>query len=99
MLKDKPTIQLCGKDLQWVDTVNYLGNFLDSNMKEKTEVVMKKGDFIQRVNSLLLSLSRGSDAAVKKDINAQCAHFYGAPAWDFSDRAVAQCQTMWNMNE
>ncbi len=35
-------------------------------MEEKTEVVKKKGDLIQRVNSLLVSLGRGSDDAVKK---------------------------------
>ncbi len=65
-------------------------------MKEKTEVVKKKGDLIQRVNSLLVSLGRGSDASVKKAFNTKCAHFYGAPALDFSDRAVAKFQTMWN---
>ncbi len=65
-------------------------------MKEKIEVVKKKGDLFQRVNSLMVSLGRGSDTAAKKAFDAQCAHFYGAPAWDFSDRAVAEFRTMWN---
>ncbi len=43
-----------------------------------------------------MSLGRGSDAAIKKAFNAQCAHFYGAPAWDFSDRTVVEFQTKWN---
>ncbi len=49
-------------------------------MKKKTEVVKKKGDLIQRVNSLLVSLGRGSDDAVKKAFNAQCEHTHGALA-------------------
>ncbi len=56
----------------------------------------KKGDLIQRVNNLIVSLGRSSDRAIKKAFNAQCAHLYGAPSWDFSHVLMKYFQIMWN---
>ena len=80
---EKPSIKLCNTELQWVDSVKHLGNYYESRMTEKTEVLRKKGDMVQRVNSLLVSLGRSSDTVMKKVFNTQCAHLYGSSAWDF----------------
>ncbi len=44
---ENPRIELCGTALQWVDMVKHLGNYLDTNMKDETEIRRKKGDLIQ----------------------------------------------------
>ena len=35
-----------GKCLGWVNNVKYLGNYLDCDMSEKTEVRMKRSDLV-----------------------------------------------------
>ncbi len=51
----KSITELCGTALQWVDMVKHLGNYLDANMKEETEIRRKKGDLIHRVNNMLVA--------------------------------------------
>ncbi len=94
--KVKPRVDLCGTELQWVNTVKLLGNYLHSNLSEKSKIIKKKGDLIQIVNNLIVSLGRSSDIAIKKAFNTQCAHLHGAPAWDFSDVLMKDFQIMWN---
>ncbi len=86
--KTPKEISLSGTEFKLVDTVKHLGNYLDANTREHTEVLRKKGDLVQRVNNLLVSLGRSPDAIIRKAFNTQCAHLYGALAWDFSDRSV-----------
>ncbi len=92
----KPDIQLCGRTLKWVDHVKHLGNHLESNLSEVTEIRMKKSDIIQRVNTVVVSLGKSNDMIISKVFNSQCTHFYGAQAWRFRDKAVKEFQTMWN---
>ncbi len=89
---EKPRIELCGTALQWVDMVKHLGNYLDANMKEETEIRRKKGDLIQRANNMLVSIGKSSDAVVRKAYNTQCAHLYGSAAWNFRVKAVSEFQ-------
>ncbi len=44
--------------LQWINMVKQLGNYLDVNMKEETEIRRKKGGLIQRVNNMLVSIGK-----------------------------------------
>ncbi len=46
--KEKPKISLSGTELKLVDTVKHLGNYLDGNMSEHTEVLRKRGDLVQK---------------------------------------------------
>ncbi len=76
----KPRVDLCGTELMLVNTVKHLGNYLDSNLSEKSEIIKKKGYLIRRVINLIVSLGRSSGIAIKKAFNTQCAHLYGAAA-------------------
>lgn len=57
-------------------------------MKQKTEVMKKEGNLIKRINILDVVQIVG----VQKALNTY-AHWYGAPALDFSDRTVAEFET------
>ncbi len=93
----KPRVDLSSTQLQWVNTVKHLGNYLNCNLSEKSEIMKKKGDLIQRIHNFIVSLRKSCDMAIKKAFNTQCAHLYGAPAWDFSDVLMKDFQIMWNM--
>ncbi len=96
-LREKPKITMCDTEIKWVNKVKHIGNYLRSDMKESTDVDYKKGDLIQRTNSLIVSVSRGAaDRVLRKAFNTQCAHLYGTPVWNFSDKSVQNFQITWN---
>ncbi len=92
----KPDIQLCGSTLKWVDYVKHLGNHLESNLSEVTEIRMKKSDMIQRVNTVVVFLGKSNDIIISKVFNSQLTHFYGAQEWRFGDKGAKEFQIMWN---
>ncbi len=57
---------------------------------------MKKSDIIQRVNTLLVTLGQSTDTIISKIFTSKCAHFYGAQAWNFKDKAFEDFQRAWN---
>ena len=89
-------VVLNGDVLKWVDHAKHLGNFLDCDMSECTEIRMKRGDLVYRVNHTLASLGKCNTNVVSKIFNSKCSHFYGAQSWNFEDKNVAYFQTMWN---
>ncbi len=56
---------------------------------------MKKSDLIQRVNTLLVTLRRSTDTIISTVFTSKCAHFYGAQAWNFKDKAFEDFQRAW----
>ncbi len=51
---DSIPIFLNGSKLQWVKCVTHLGNYISYDLSEEEEIRHKKGDFILRVNGLLI---------------------------------------------
>lgn len=92
----KPSVELCGIRLKWVESVKHLGTYLDSNMSESTEINKKKHDLVQRVNYILSTLGNCDDKIIKTVFNSKCAHFYGCQSWNLLDKVVKDFQTMWN---
>ncbi len=76
--------------------MKHLGIHLESNLREVTEIRMKKSDMTEMVNTVVLSLGKSNDMIICKVFNSECTHFYGAQAWRFGDKAVKEFQTMWN---
>ena len=89
-------ISLDGKHLAWVKTVKYLGNYLDCDMSEKTDVRMKRSDLVYRVNHTISTLGKCRKEVTVNVFNTKCCHFYGAQAWNLCDSNIVQFQTMWN---
>ena len=89
-------VKLNGNVLNWVDSVKHLGNHLDSDMSESTEIRMKKSDLTYRVNHMLATIGKCNTDIVTKVFNTKCSHFYGAQCWNFEDKNVMFFQTMWN---
>lgn len=94
--RPKPCVKLNGTELKWVESVKDLGNIMDANMSEKSDVKRKKGDLVQRVNNLIVTLGGSRDVVIQKVFNTQCCHLYGTPAWNFSDASIDEFRVMWN---
>ena len=91
-----PDIFLAGQAITWVSSVKHLGNFIQADLSEKTEVINKRGDFIGRVNGLLANYSSADDILKQEIFNKQCCHLYGAEAWDMTASHVEQFRKTWN---
>lgn len=89
-------VQLNGQNLSWVKYVKHLGNYLDCDMSEKTEIRMKRSDLVYRVNHTIATLGKCNRETIVEIFNTKCCHFYGAQAWNLSDKSITQFQTMWN---
>ena len=87
---------MSGKSLSWAKNVKYLGNYLDCDMSEKTDVRMKRSDLVYRVNHSTATLGKCGKTAIVNIFNSKCCHFYGTQSWNFSDRNIKQFETMWN---
>lgn len=96
--KDQPdfNVALNGKRLSWVKNTKYLGNYLDSDMTEKTDVRMKRSDMVYRVNHSIATLGKCKKEVMVNIFNSKCCHFYGTQAWNLHDNNILQFQTMWN---
>ena len=91
-----PDIKLADRPLKWVTSTKHLGNYIDCNLSETTEIKHKKGDLVQRVNKMLSALGKSPDRVISEAFKAICAHFYGSQAWNLNDKAVSEFTTMWN---
>ena len=89
-------VKLNGKALMWVKNVKHLGNYLDSDMTETTEIRMKRSDLAYRVNHVIATLGKCKSDVISKVFNSKCSHFYGAQAWNLEDKNIINFQTMWN---
>ena len=91
-----PEIHLSGTPLKWVKSVKDLGIFVDSDLRETTEIRHKRGDLIGRANTMMANLGKCPDKVIRKVFNTQCVHLYGAQAWNLTDSAIKDFQVMWN---
>ena len=75
-------ITLDGSMLPWVKTVLHLGCTLDSSNSMKNDILIKRGRFIGKFNSLLQELHFASEEVLLTLINTHATSFYGSPLWD-----------------
>jgi hypothetical protein len=75
-----PDIILAGQPIKWVSVIKHLGNFIQADLKESTEIANKRSDFIGRINGMLATFFKASDNIKSEIFNKQCCHFYGAEA-------------------
>lgn len=95
-VENKPLIKLCGSEIKWVETFKHLGNIIAENLSEEPDVKHKKGDLIQRVNSVLSTLDGSSDEILRTVFNSQCSHLYGTSIWNFHDKSMKMFEVVWN---
>ncbi len=92
----RPTIRLNGMVLEWSDCVKDLGNYIKSDLTESEEIRHKQGDFIGRVNGLLMRYKDAKPEVLMQLLSSYCTHLYGSQAWQLSDKSILRMVTTWN---
>ena len=90
-------IILNGDPLPWVDHVKHLGNILEQNNSMKMDCVMKRGQFIGKVNSLLQEFNFVDPSVMMKLLNIYATSFYGSSLWDLYSPEVTRIFSSWNV--
>ena len=84
------------KELKWVNNVKYLGNMLNESLDDTTDVVYKRGLFIQSVNYLLHNFSCLQTNVICRLFESYCTSYYGCHLWDLESKNCELMLTAWN---
>ena len=90
------SITLGENELGWMTCVKHLGNYLQCDLGEETEIRKKRGEMFGRTNALLGVFSTTKRHLISRLFHAQCCHHYGAQAWNLRDPNVGRYSTAYN---
>ena len=91
-----PPVFLCGKELDWVKSFKYLGNWIMTDLSEEMEINIKMGILFGNVNHLFSVFKHTGFKNLMILFNSYCCHYYGSQAWDLSNKHVERVYTAWN---
>ncbi len=91
-----PPLTVAGDDIKWVTVAKHLGNYISADLREVEDVTHKRGDFIGRVNNVIVTFYGARDEIKREVFNSQCSHLYGCESWDLTDPWVDKFRTTWN---
>ncbi len=74
---DPPQIDVAGTKIKWMRMAKHLGNYIRSDMKNSDDIQHKRGDFIGRINNLIVNFGTCRHMLKQNIFNSQCSHFYG----------------------
>ena len=78
-------LKLSGHDLRWVESFKYLGIYVTQDLKDRSDIVNKRGQFISNVNNLLSCFSSLQCNLLNKLFVSYCTSFYGCQTWSLKD--------------
>ena len=81
-LKNVKNVVLDGVPLPWVDKVMHLGCMLESDNSMKSDIALKRGRFIGKINSILQEFHFAHESVLIKLLNIYSTSFYGSQLWD-----------------
>ncbi len=86
-LNENNRIYLDGSRLEWKKSAKNLGKYVNYNLSKREEIRHKIGEFIGRINGLLVQHGDAHPEVQMYLLNVYvfCSHFYGSESWDFSD--------------
>ncbi len=76
-LNENNRIYLNGSRLEWKKSVKHRGNHVNYNLSEHEEIRHERGEFIGRVNGLLVQYGDAHPEVQMYLLSAYCCHFYG----------------------
>jgi hypothetical protein len=93
---DAPQVHLCGKQLEWVCSFKYLGNWVTPDLSEKVEIDKKCGVFYGNCNYLSATFRNVGNQNILKLFNSYCCHYYGSQSWKLNDKNISKIYVAWN---
>ena len=83
--------------IEWVSSVKRLGNYVNSDMTDKTDCDMKYSSFIGYVNKLKANFGYLQPFVLGNLFITFCCSFYGSPLWGFNSLFFKKICTIWNI--
>ena len=83
--------------IEWVSSVKHLGNYVNSDMTDKTDCDMKCSSFIGYVNKLKANYGYLQPFVLGNLFKTFCCSFYGSPLWGFNSLSFKKICTTWNI--
>ena len=83
--------------IEWVSSVKHLGNYVNSDMTDKTDCDMKCSSFIGYVNKLKANFGYLQPFVLGNLFKTFCCSFYGSPLWRFISLSFKKICTTWNI--
>ena len=79
--------------IEWVSSVKHLGNYVNSDMTDKTDCDMKCSSFIGYVNKLKANFGYLQHFV----LGTVFCSFYGSPLWGFNSLSFKKICGTWNI--
>ena len=93
--KSNPTLYMSGSQLQWKNEVKHLGNILNSNTDDSSDINYKRGIFYGNVNKLLANFDTIPSNVLDHLYQTYCCSFYGSQLWDLSSKYMDNIFIAW----
>lgn len=90
-------IYLADTVIKWVDKVRHLGNFINSDLSDKSDCGAKISHFIGYVNKLRVNFGHVQPTILCKLFKTFCCSFYGSPLWKYTSEQYSKLCTTWNV--
>ena len=90
-------ISLNGDHLPWVDSALHVGNTLERDNSFSKDLMMKRGDFIGRIHSILQEFYFANPIVKMKMFNIYSTSFYGSNLWNIFNGSCDRIFTAWNV--
>ena len=83
--------------LPWVDSALHVGNTLERDNSFARDLLLKRGDFIGRVHSILQEFHFANPLVKMKMFNIYTTSFYGSCLWNIFNGSCDKLFTAWNI--
>ena len=91
-------LQLCGKNLPWVETAEHLGHTLHQDTTMEADCKRARARFITKSLEVRSELSFASPNIILKVLRIFCKDAYGSMLWDLSSGSAESFFKCWNTN-
>ena len=89
-------VQLCGKDLPWVESAVHLGHTLNQMSNMKKDCKRARARFIAKTIEIREQLSFANPDQIMQAVQVLCTDAYGSMIWELSSEEAEQFFKCWN---
>ena len=90
-------IRLNNQELPWVKKIMHLGCTLEADNSMRTDMTIKRGRFIGKVNSLLQEFHFSDPSTLAELTKVYASSFYGSTLWNLNSKEAERLYAAWNV--
>ena len=89
-------LQLCGRDLPWVESATHLGHELNQSGTMEHDAKVARARFIDRSVEVRQAFSFASPVEIIRALQVYCTSHYGSMLWDLQGEGAVQYCNSWS---